>query len=215
VFAGIIRGTGTLIDLRSHGGDCSIEIDCRSAKLGALEPGASVAVNGVCLTALDGVSDRFRADVSAETLSVTTLSGLLVGARVNLERSLRLGDPVDGHLVYGHVDGIGEVSEIAPEGRSQQICFSVPAGLSRFIATKGSVAVDGVSLTVNRVDDGGFAVNIIPHTGAETIIGDYAPGTTVNIEVDMMARYIERIGSRGGLGITIETLEEHGYTSHH
>ncbi len=222
MFAGIIKGTGRIAAVEEKGGDRRLTVDLGSTDLGVLEVGASVAVSGVCLTALAPVPDRaggrlFVADVSRETLAVTTLQDAAVGGRVNLEASLKLGDPVDGHLVYGHVDAVATVREVTEEGRSWRIGIDVPAALGRYIAAKGSVAVDGVSLTVNRVAAASFEVNVIPHTRAVTIIDGYAPGTTVNIEVDMMARYAERLttggfGAGDNPGITIETLRQHGFT---
>src|SRR5690606_7050945 len=160
---------------------------------GALEIGASIAVNGACLTAIELGADRFAADVSAATLAVTTLGRLEAGARVNLEPSLKLGDPLDGHLVLGHVDGVGRVTAVRSDGRSRVIEIEVPPGLERYVARKGSIAVDGVSLTVNAVDGRRFEVNVVPHTAAVTIIGEYAPGTAVNIEADLLARYVARL----------------------
>jgi riboflavin synthase len=137
--------------------------------------------------------EHFTADVSAETLRVTTLGQLRPGSRVNLEAPLALGEGIDGHLVTGHVDGVGKVVDVRPAARSHVIAIDVPSELARYIARKGSVAVDGVSLTVNSVHESRFTVNVIPHTQAVTIIGDYRPGTEVNIEVDLVARYLERL----------------------
>jgi riboflavin synthase len=158
----------------------------------------------------------FSADVSAETLAATTLGRLRLGARVNLEPPLRAGDPLDGHLVTGHVDGVGEVVAVTPAGRSKRVVIAVPSVLARYVATKGSVAVDGVSLTVNAVRGAEFEVNIIPHTLAQTVIAEYERGTAVNIEVDMLARYLERLlaGPAEG-GIDREYLRKHGYARDH
>jgi riboflavin synthase len=155
--------------------------------------GASIACSGCCLTATDVGPGWFAADASAETLACTTLGSWQPGARVNLERSLRIGDELGGHIVSGHVDGVGEVLSATPENASTRWRFRVPAALSRFIAAKGSVAVDGVSLTVNEVDGDTFGVNIIPHTEAITRFGLLAPGDAVNIEIDMLARYVARL----------------------
>lgn len=212
MFAGIVRGKGRIAGVEPRGGDCVVSVDLAGLALGPLEAGASVAINGVCLTALEPVSGRFRADVSSETLAVTTLGRLRAGDAVNVETSLRLGDPVDGHLVYGHVDAVGTVTGLEPEARSTRLSIEVPAALARYIAAKGSVAVDGVSLTVNRVAGAAFEVNVIPHTREVTIIGGYGVGTTVNIEVDMMARYAERLAGQATQAITIETLRQHGFT---
>jgi riboflavin synthase len=155
--------------------------------------GASIACSGCCLTAVELGPDWFCVEASAETLSRTGIGRWAVGTRLNLERSLRLGDELGGHLVSGHVDGVGQVIAVAPENASTRIEFSVPAPLHRFIAEKGSVAVDGVSLTVNQVRDRVFGVNIIPHTASHTTLGLRAPGDAVHIEIDMLARYVARL----------------------
>ena len=155
--------------------------------------GASIACSGCCLTAVEVGTDWFAAQASAETLAKTTLGEWRVGSHVNLERSLRLGDELGGHMVSGHVDGIGEAVSAVPENESARWRLRVPAELARFIASKGSVAVDGVSLTVNEVDGAIFGVNIIPHTAAVTTFGQLCPGSRVNIEVDMLARYVARL----------------------
>jgi riboflavin synthase len=177
-----------------------------------LAVGGSIAVNGVCLTAVAVTSSTFTADVSHATLAVTTLGTLASGARVNLEPPLKAGDPLDGHIVTGHVDGVGEVVAVEPAGSSKRLVIGVPAPLSRYIATKGSVAVDGVSLTVNAVDGAQLEVNVIPHTQAVTVIGEYARGTAVNIEVDMVARYLERlVQTDANDGVDLAFLRKHGY----
>ncbi len=170
----------------------------------------------MCLTAIAVTPKSFTADVSAATLAVTTLGALGPGERVNLEPPLKAGDPLDGHIVTGHVDGVGEVVAVEPAGRSTRLVVAVPAALSRYIAAKGSVAVDGVSLTVNGVAGAEFEVNIIPHTQAVTVIGEYARGTAVNIEVDMLARYLERlVRTEPDGGIDLATLRKHGYARDH
>ena len=187
-------------------------IELGSAAIGPLAVGGSIAVNGVCLTAVAVAPRGFSADVSAATLAVTTLGRLVAGSRVNLEPPLRAGDPLDGHIVTGHVDGVGEVIGVEPVGGSKRIVVAVPAALSRYIAPKGSVAIDGVSLTVNGVGAAELEVNIIPHTQAVTVIGEYARGTAVNIEVDMLARYLERLVQPDApRGVDLATLREHGY----
>ncbi|MEJ0045505.1 MAG: riboflavin synthase [Rhodospirillales bacterium] len=155
--------------------------------------GASIACSGCCLTATDIGGERFSVDVSAETVSRTTLGGWVPGTVINLERSLRLGDELGGHLVSGHVDGLGQVTGITPENGSVRITIAVPAPLHRFTAEKGSVAVDGVSLTVNAVQGQEFGVNIIPHTAAHTTLGLRGVGDAVHIEIDMLARYVARL----------------------
>lgn len=193
MFSGLVKGTGRVAARTEHGRDRRYVIELGSAALGPLAVGGSVAVNGVCLTAVAVAGQQFTADVSAETLAVTTFARLSTGARVNLEPPLKLGDPLDGHLVTGHVDGVGEVVGVEPAGRSTKLVVAVPAPLARYLAPKGSVAVDGVSLTVNTVRGAELEVNIIPHTLAVTVIGEYVRGTAVNIEVDMLARYVDRL----------------------
>ena len=193
MFSGIVRGTGRVIDSVDLGGDRRLTIDTREVALPPLAAGCSIAVNGVCLTAVDCGDERFSADVSLETLSATTLGELSKGDRVNLESALRLNDTVDGHLVTGHVDGVGRVVGVEPAARSTEIRIALDEALMRYIARKGSVAVDGVSLTVNAVHDDAFEVNIVPHTSDVTVISEYRPGRAVNIEVDIVARYLERL----------------------
>jgi riboflavin synthase len=212
VFSGLVKGVGRVAARTDLGRDQRFVIELGSAQLAPLVVGASIAVNGACLTVVDTDRDRFTADVSAETLAVTTLGRLAPGARVNLESPLRVGDPLDGHIVAGHVDGVGEVVAVQPAGRSLTLTIDVPQALARYVATKGSVTVDGVSLTVNSVDGRRFTVNIIPHTQAMTLIGEYAPGSAVNIEVDLMARYLERlVRAEDDSGIDRGFLKEHGY----
>jgi riboflavin synthase len=209
----LVKGTGRVAASSDRGGDRALEIEIGApAAVGPLAVGGSIAVNGVCLTAVATNGVRFAADVSAATLAVTTLGRLAPGTRVNLEPSLRLGDPLDGHLVAGHVDGIGEVVSFEPAGGSQRLVVRAPTGLARYLAVKGSVAVDGVSLTVNAVHGAEFEVNIIPHTAAVTVIGEYGRGTAVNIEVDMLARYLERLlTAHAESGLDLEFLKKHGY----
>lgn len=210
MFTGIIKATGQVADLQSSGGDTRLRITASGLPWQDYEVGESIAVNGVCLTATSLAADGFVADVSNETLRVTTLSGLQRGSRVNLEPALALGERLGGHMVSGHVDGTGTVRSRTVDARSVRIEVTVPAALGRYIARKGSVAVDGVSLTVNEVAANHFAVTIIPHTIDETIIGDYRVDTAVNIEVDMMARYLERLLGADGR-ISEEFLKAHGY----
>ncbi len=193
MFAGIVRGVGRIVETEDKGGDRRVVISHSGIAMPEPEIGASIAVNGVCLTATSVGGGRFEADVSGETLAATAFAEYAPGTGVNLEPSLRLGDPIDGHLVSGHVDGVGRVVGLAPAQRSTTLTVEVPPPLARFIAVKGSIAVDGVSLTVNRVDGARFEVNVIPHTREGTVIGRYRVGTPVNIEVDMLARYVERM----------------------
>ena len=175
------------------------------------EVGESIAVNGVCLTATRLREDGFDADVSIESLNVTALADLAVGATVNLEPSLSVGERLGGHFVSGHVDCIGSVIKRATDARSIRLAIEIPAPYLRYIAKKGAVCVDGVSLTINEVSDNVIDLNIIPHTAESTIIGDYATGTAVNIEVDMLARYIERLLARAEGGLSMEFLRANGY----
>ena len=216
MFSGLVKGIGRVASRTNTGADARFVIELGSAQLAPLAVGGSVAVNGVCLTAVAVGRGDFTADVSAATLAVTTLGRLAAGARVNLEPPLRAGDPLDGHIVTGHVDGVGEVVSLEAVGSSKRIVVAVPAALGRYIAPKGSVAVDGVSLTVNSVGAAEFEVNIIPHTQSVTVIGEYARGTAVNIEVDMLARYLERLVQRDDRGgVDLALLRKHGYARDH
>ncbi len=217
MFTGIIRGVGQIIEQADIGGDRRLTIAVQEVRLPTLHEGDSVAVNGVCLTVIEAGEQRISADLSLETLDVTTFGELTVGASVNLEAPHRLGEPLDGHLLTGHVDGIGHVTDVRRSGRSAVIQFKVPEDLAPYIARKGAVAIDGVSLTVNAAVQATFEVNIIPHTQEKTIMTRYESGTAVNIEVDMIARYLERLmASRdSSTGVSLELLQKHGYTSQH
>jgi riboflavin synthase len=195
MFTGIITGLGTVREIRPLGGgrDMRLVIATPWSNTAEIPPGASIACSGCCLTAVELGADWFAVEVSAETLSKTTLGGWAVGSRVNLERPLKVGDELGGHIVSGHVDGVAEVLAAAPDNGSTRWSFRVPRALARFIAPKGSVAVDGVSLTVNEVGDDTFGVNIIPHTAAVTSFGLLRPGDRVNIEIDTLARYVARL----------------------
>ncbi len=197
MFTGIIRGLGRVAEMREVGGDLRIALDAGAADLGALlgplALGDSVAVNGVCLTVVALEAGGFAADVSRETLLLTSLGNCEVGTQVNLEPALRAGEPLGGHLVSGHVDGLARLESDTEDARSQRLRFSVPPDLRRFIAVKGSVTLDGISLTVNTTQDAGFDVNIVPHTLAVTNLGQRVVGDHVNLEVDMLARYVDRL----------------------
>lgn len=206
---------GRVVKQVDAGGDRRITVACEDVDMRAPGLGASVSVNGVCLTATKCHDGRFEADVSAETLAVTTLGDLAEGARVNLEPALRVGDGVDGHWVAGHVDGVGRVLTLEPAARSTRLRIELPVSLARYVARKGSIAVDGTSLTVNAVEGAHFEVNVIPLTLELTVISEYRPGTAVNIEVDIIARYLERLATEDGAGLSYETLREHGYISEH
>ena len=211
MFTGIIQAQGSITALERRGGDVRLSVQSTGLPFASYEVGESIAVNGVCLTAVALRDDGFDTDVSVETLDVTNLGRLGVGSPVNLEPSLALGDRLGGHLVSGHVDCLGTVRRVESDARSVRLEIEMPAELARYVAKKGSVTVDGVSLTVNAVAGTVFEVNIIPHTAEVTIIGDYAVGSTVNIEVDLLARYLERLLSKDEHGVTMEFLKEHGY----
>ena len=211
MFTGIIQAKGSITALERRGGDVRLSVRSTDLPFASYEVGESIAVNGVCLTAVVLRDDGFDTDVSIETLDVTNLGQLGVGSPVNLEPSLALGDRLGGHLVSGHVDCLGTVRHLESDARSIRLAIEIPAEFARYVAKKGSVTVDGVSLTVNQVAGAVFEVNIIPHTAEVTIIGDYAVGSTVNIEVDLLARYLERLLSKDEGGVTMEFLKEHGY----
>ena len=211
MFTGIIQAKGSIAALERRGGDVRLSVQSDSLPFASYDVGESIAVNGVCLTAVALRADGFDTDVSVETLDVTSLGGLGVRDNVNLEPSLSLGDRLGGHLVSGHVDCLGTVTGRKADARSIRITVEIPEEFARYVARKGSVTVDGVSLTVNDVSATSFEVNIIPHTADVTIIGDYAVGTNVNIEVDLLARYIERLLAKDGEGLSMEFLKEHGY----
>jgi riboflavin synthase len=198
MFTGIIQGVGTVRSIEPHGGDVTIAFDTGNVPLDEVEIGGSIAVNGVCLTATRRESRMFTADVSRETLSLTTLGEWAPGSRVNLEKALQAGQSLGGHYVTGHVDGVGTVISRHDDARSVRIEFEVPQELARYVARKGSVCVDGVSLTVNGVAANRFDVNLVPHTLAMTILGGYRPGSRVNLEVDIIARYLERMLEASG-----------------
>ncbi len=193
MFTGIVRARGRITGRVSRGGDWRYRIDCGTLETAGLPPGASLAVNGVCLTVVERTGREVAVDVSQETLRCTTFADLAPGCAVNLEPALAVGDALGGHFVSGHVDGVGTVTAIAPAGRSRELTIALPAALARYVAPKGSICVDGVSLTVNEVQDTAFSVNIIPHTLEVTVIGEYAVGRRVNLEVDLLARYLERL----------------------
>ena len=200
MFTGIISARGTIRALTPLGAGRDMRLVIGGAPWAAGDApaiGASIACSGCCLTVVELGADWFAVDASAETLARTTLGRWTVGSGVNLERSLRLGDELGGHIVSGHVDAVGEAVEAVPEHGSVRWRFRVPLALARFIAEKGSVAVDGVSLTVNAAGDDEFAVNIIPHTAAVTGFGALRPGDAVNIEIDMLARYVARLAGFG------------------
>ena len=193
MFTGIVQDLGRIQTLEPRGGDIRMVIQLDRMDPAGIRVGDSISVQGCCLTATEIVERTFAADVSRETLNLTTLGGLRSGTIVNLEPSLKAGDALGGHLVSGHVDGVATVTSISGDARSQRIKISVPAELARYIARKGSVAVDGVSLTVNEVEGSEFGVNIIPHTQEVTTLGRLVVGVRVNLEIDQLARYVERL----------------------
>ena len=218
MFTGIIQAVGHIERIEPRGGDVRISIHTGSLPMGDVTLGDSIAVNGVCLTAVVKTAHGFEADVSGETLRLTTLGGLGRNDPVNLEKALTLATRLGGHLVSGHVDGIGAVIRRGEDSRSVRFTIRAPDPLARYIAMKGSISVDGVSLTVNAVDGASFELNIVPHTLAETTLGGFRAGSRVNLEVDLVARYLERLllgeqaaasGAAGGL--TRELLERNGF----
>lgn len=217
MFTGIIQAIGEVRRLEPRGGDVRLVIGTGKLPVAGVVVGDSIAVNGVCLTAVSLGGAEFAADASRETLALTTLGGLGVGSAVNLEKALTLSTPLGGHLVSGHVDGVGEVLEFREDGRAWRLRVAVPRELARYVAPKGSICIDGTSLTVNRVEGAEMELMIVPHTLSETIISQYRAGTRVNLEVDLIARYLERLllGERaadsGAGGITEALLAEHGF----
>lgn len=193
MFTGLIQAVGRIDDRQARGGDLRLRVAVGGLPMHDVQLGESIAVSGVCLTVVEFDVEGFAADVSTETLSLTTLDHLAVDAAVNLERSLLPTTRMGGHLVAGHVDGLGRVEKIWDDGRSQRWRFAAPENLLRYIAVKGSVAVDGVSLTVNAADNRGFEVNLVPHTVAHTAFAQTGIGAAVNLEVDLVARYVERL----------------------
>jgi len=204
MFTGIVTDLGTVREVQPIGGGHDLRLVIGTAPAFLAEPapaviGASIACSGCCLTAVALGGDWFAIDASAETLSKTTLGRAKPGSRINLERSLRLGDELGGHLVAGHVDGVAAVLSATPENASVRWRFQLPAELARYVAPKGSIAIDGVSLTVNEVDADSFGVNIIPHTAAVTTFATLQPGDTVNLEIDTLARYVARMLGQAGV----------------
>ncbi len=210
MFTGIIQTIGRVAAIDRRGGDVRLRIAGLPLQDGAL--GESIAVSGVCLTAVEFTGDGFVTDVSAETLACTTLGDWSVGQRVNLERALAVGERLGGHIVSGHVDGVGAVVSRQADGRSQRLTLRAPAALARYIAAKGSITVDGVSLTVNAVSGAEFGVNIVPHTLTHTSLDALRAGSRVNLEVDLLARYLERLLGRDAAGdVDMALLAEHGF----
>ncbi len=221
MFTGIIQAVGSIVDAVPQNGDLRLQVQTGSLDLADVELGDSIATNGVCLTVVSLPGDGFVADVSRETLDLTTTGTLGPGDAVNLEKALTATTRLGGHIVSGHVDGIGEVVSRHSDARSERFRLKAPDNLAKYIAHKGSICVDGTSLTVNRVEGAEFELNIVPHTLENTIFGDYKSGTQVNLEVDVIARYLERLilgenaadpaFSSGSGGISLEFLKENGF----
>lgn len=213
MFTGLIQAIGSIQSIESKGRDKRVTIETGQLPMIGVELGASIAVNGVCLTALDISETQFSADVSAETVEHTTFASMQIGTRVNLELSLTPSSRLGGHFVSGHVDGVGEVLKRYTDGRSERFVFKAPMPIMKYIAQKGSICINGVSLTVNEVSRDSFGVNIVPHTLQETVIGDFSAGTKVNLEVDVIARYLERLleNKETSAGVTTSLLTDAGF----
>lgn len=224
MFTGIIEAVGKVASLKRGNAEWHLQIDSGSLDLGDVIIGDSISVNGACLTVVRLEANGFAADVSNETLELTTLKQFRPGTPVNLEKALTLNRRLGGHIVSGHVDGIGELLDSRPDGGSVRMTFRAPAGLARYIAKKGSICIDGTSLTVNEVEGADFSVNIIPHTQSQTVMQGYRVGHSVNLEVDLISRYLERLvlgdqaaqsgageSSNRAEGVTREFLLQHGF----
>ena len=217
MFTGIIQSIGEVAVIQPKGDDVRLRVLTNKLDLDDVQLGDSIAVNGVCLTAVELPGDGFWADVSGETLSCTTFKALTVGTKTNLEKALTPNTRLGGHLVSGHVDGIGEIIERYDDGRSVRFHIKAPDEMAKYIAEKGSICVDGISLTVNAVKGAVFELNIVPHTLQETTMGQFKVGTEVNLEVDIIARYLERLilGDKAAdvstSGISMDMLSEHGF----
>ena len=215
MFTGIIEAVGTLQKTFQADGEWRFEIAVGDLNVSDVSLGDSIAVSGCCLTVVSRSSNSFSADVSNETMRCTALGELSNGDRVNLEKAMRATDRFGGHIVSGHVDGVGSVTAIESESKSLKITFTVPSPLNRFVAAKGSICIDGISLTVNEVNGNYFTVNVIPHTQLETVVKEYKVGRSVNIEVDLIARYLERLfegkGAENNKGVDLEFLKTNGY----
>ena len=193
MFTGIISAIGDIAQLEQRGGDVRLTIRSGNLSLADVQLGDSIACNGACLTAVELTGEGFVADVSVETLNLTTIGNWQTGSRINLEKAMQASDRFGGHIVSGHVDGIGEVISLHADARSWRFRIRAPRDLAKYIAHKGSITVDGTSLTINKVEGAEFELNIVPHTMTHTVMGDYQVGTKVNLEVDLVARYLERL----------------------
>jgi len=211
MFTGIIQSVGRIVALQRSNDDIRLTLDIGKLPLSELALGDSVAVNGICLTVVEKTQNGFSADMSKETLSCTTAGNWKQGDTVNLELALTPTTRLGGHLVSGHVDGLGEVVRRWSDGKSERFILKAPVALAKYIAAKGSICIDGISLTVNKVDGASFEVNIVPHTLQETTMGNYQAGTKVNLEVDLIARYLERLvlgdkAAEGNVSLTTATV---------
>jgi riboflavin synthase len=217
MFTGIIQAIGKIVTLEPRGGDVRIVIDSGKISMAEVNLGDSIAVNGVCLTVVEKTGNGFTADVSNETLSRTTLKQLKAGSSANLEMALTPNTRLGGHIVSGHVDGEGEVIKRWSDGRSEKFLFKAPDPLAKYIAEKGSICVDGISLTVNKVEGAQFELNIVPHTLQETTMSEFQTGRKVNLEVDLIARYLERLilgdkaADPAAGGVNMQFLQTHGF----
>jgi riboflavin synthase len=218
MFTGIIEAVGEIVTCEDRGGDLRLRVKTNSLDLTDVQLGDSIATNGVCLTVVELSGDGYVADVSVETLNLTTVAGWKSGAAVNLEKALTPQTRLGGHMVSGHVDGLGEVVSRCRDARSERFTIRAPKELAKYIAHKGSITVDGTSLTVNQIDGTDFELNIVPHTIEKTVIGHYQAGTKVNLEVDVIARYLERLlmgdkaaESMSGANITKQFLTDNGF----
>ena len=211
MFTGIIAAMGKIEAVQPKGGDLSLQVATQQLDLTDVALGDSIAINGVCLTVVSIDASKLSFDVSRESLERTSLGTVKTASTVNLEKALAVGERLGGHFVSGHVDGLGSVLSMKASARSTQFRIAIPAGLERYIAEKGSICIDGVSLTVNKVGEQWFEVNIIPHTMQETIISSYQIGTKINLEVDLIARYLERLLPDTDTSVSRDTLLKHGF----
>lgn len=219
MFTGIIQAVGQVVAMQPSGGDLRLRVNTGKLSLDDVALGDSICTSGVCLTVIDLPGDGYWADVSLETLNFTTLGDLKPGATVNLEKALTPASRLGGHIVSGHVDGVGEVVSLQEDARSIRVVMSAPPALAKYIAHKGSICVDGTSLTVNAVTGAQFDLNIIPQTMAETVFGEYHPGSRVNLEVDVIARYLERLVQGDAAAdpaatvgaLSLDTLADNGF----
>lgn len=218
MFTGIIQAVGEVATMTYNSGDLRLRVRTGGLSLEDVNLGDSICTNGVCLTATELPGDGYWADVSVETLNFTTLGALKTGARLNLEKAMTPTSRLGGHIVSGHIDGVGEIVSLEQDARSWRFVVRAPDNLAKYIAQKGSICIDGTSLTVNAVRGAEFELNIIPQTMSETLFCDYGPGTRVNLEVDVIARYLERLvlgdaaATTGSGDLSLQTLADNGYT---